>query len=79
MWMHETTTVAEMKRLSGSTIEEAIKVDAPRMEIGTQYTYGFNILLGFRPEDSLIRPAAVEQMCITWLTLAPLASRWAFL
>lgn len=42
--MHETTTVAEMKRLSSSRTEEAIKVDAPEMEIGTQYKYAFNIL-----------------------------------
>jgi hypothetical protein len=74
--MHETTTVGEMKRLSGSGTEDAIKVDAPGMEIARQYKYGFNILLGFRPEDSLIRPAAVEQMCIAWLALAPRASRW---
>jgi hypothetical protein len=51
--MHETTTVAEIKRLSGSRIEEAIKADAPGMEIGTQYKYGFNILLRFRPKIRL--------------------------
>jgi hypothetical protein len=62
VWMHETTTVAEMKRLYGRGIEEAIKVDAPGMEIGTQHKYGLNILLDFRTEDSLIRPEAVEQM-----------------
>ena len=62
VWMHETTTVAEMKRLYGSGIEEAIKVDAPGMEIGTQHKYGLNILLDFRTDDSLIRPEAVEQM-----------------
>src|SRR2546421_5801378 len=35
VWMHETTTVAEMRRLFGSFIDEAIKVDVPGMEIGT--------------------------------------------
>src|ERR1700733_9743320 len=47
VWMHETTTVAEMKRLYGGLIDEAITVDAPGMEIGTQHRYFINILLDF--------------------------------
>ncbi|HEY7391702.1 MAG TPA: hypothetical protein VH640_24515 [Bryobacteraceae bacterium] len=62
VWMHETTTVEEMKRLYGKRIDEALKVDAPGMEIGTQHRYGINILLDFAPEEALLRPAAVEQM-----------------
>lgn len=62
VWMHETTTVAEMKRLFGGRIEEALKVDAPGMEIGTQHKYGVNILLDSGPEESLMRPEAIEQM-----------------
>jgi hypothetical protein len=62
VWMHETTTVAEMRRLYGSRIDEALKVDAPGMEIGTQHKYGVNILLDFAPEQSLMRPEALEQM-----------------
>jgi hypothetical protein len=62
VWMHEVTTVAEMKRLFGSRIEEALKVDAPGMEIGTQHRYSGNILLDVKPEDSPMRPEAVEQM-----------------
>jgi hypothetical protein len=63
VWMHEVTTVAEMKRLYGSRIDEALKVDAPGMEIGTQHRYSNDILLDFRPnEESLLRPEAVEQM-----------------
>ncbi|MBV9506749.1 MAG: hypothetical protein JO323_17285 [Acidobacteriia bacterium] len=60
VWMHETTTAAEMKRLYGSRIDEAIKVDAPGMEIGTQHRYAFNILLDVTPEP--LRPEAVEQI-----------------
>ena len=56
VWMHEVTTVAEFKRLFGALIEEAIKVDVPGMEIGTQHKYGLNILLDFKPEDSPMRP-----------------------
>ena len=62
VWMHETTTVAEMKRLYGNAIEEAIKLDVPGMEIGTQHKYFINILLDIPPADSPMRPEAVEQM-----------------
>src|ERR1051326_2578406 len=58
-WMHEVTSVAEMKRLYGALIDEAIKVDVPGMEIGTQHKYGFNILLDFKPGESPLRPEAV--------------------
>src|SRR5690349_15784116 len=62
VWMHEVTSVAEMKRLFGRMIDEALKVDAPGMEIGTQHRYGFDILLDFQPEDAMMRPEALAQM-----------------
>src|ERR1041385_2570332 len=62
VWMHEISTPAEMIRLYGSAIEEAIKVDVPGMEIGTQHRYAFNILLDFKPEESPIRPETEELM-----------------
>jgi hypothetical protein len=62
VWMHETTTAAEMRRLYGSVIDEAIKVDAPGMEIGTQHRYSRNILLDFKPEEAPVRPEALERM-----------------
>jgi hypothetical protein len=62
VWMHEISTVAEMKRIFGSRFEETVKVDVPGMELGTQHKYAFNILLDFKPQDSPMRPAAVEQM-----------------
>lgn len=62
VWMHETTTVAEMKRLYGNSIDEAIKVDAPGMEIGTQHKYSRNVLLDFKPEEAPIRPETLERM-----------------
>jgi hypothetical protein len=62
VWMHEPTTVAEVRRLVGSSrIDEALKVDAPGMEIGTQHRYLYNILMDY-PDPSLLRPEAVEQM-----------------
>jgi len=62
VWMHELTSVAEMKRLYGDLIEAAIKVDVPGMEIGTQHRYAFNILLDFPQKESPVRPAAAEAM-----------------
>src|SRR5690348_1613254 len=62
VWMHEITTPAEMIRLYGPSIEEAIKVDVPGMEIGTQHRYGFDILIDFKPEEAMLRPEAIEQM-----------------
>ena len=60
VWLHELTSVEEMKRLFGPLVDAAIKVDVPGMEIGTQHKYGFNILLDFKPEDSPMRPATAE-------------------
>jgi hypothetical protein len=37
VWMHEITTVAEVKRLFGDFLDDAIKVSVPGMEIGTQH------------------------------------------
>jgi hypothetical protein len=62
VWMHETTTPAEMRRLYGVMIDEAIKVDVPGMEIGTQHKYGFNIFIDFKPEEAPIRPETLERM-----------------
>ena len=56
VWMHELTSVAEMRRLYGARVDAAIKVDVPGMEIGTQHKYGFDILVDFTPEESPIRP-----------------------
>ena len=62
VWMHELTSVAEMRRLYGASIDAAAKVDVPGMEIGTQHKYAFNILVDFKPEESPMRPEAAEIM-----------------
>jgi hypothetical protein len=56
------TTVAEVKRLFGNSLDADIKVNGIGMEIGTQHKYGFNILLDFKPEESPMRPEAAELM-----------------
>lgn len=65
VWMHELTSVAEMKRIYGRLIDEAIAVDVPGMEIGTQHRYAFNILMDFPPKESPMRPASVNCPQIT--------------
>src|SRR5712691_3983940 len=60
VWMHEPTTVAEVKRLFGNVFDAEIELAPPGMEIGTQHKYGFNILLDFKPGESPMRPEAAE-------------------
>jgi hypothetical protein len=62
VWMHELTSVAEMKRLYGDVIDDRVKVDVPGMEIGTQHKYSTNILLDFKPGESPMRSEAGEVM-----------------
>ena len=45
VWMHEITTVAEVRRLFGDGFEAAIKTNSIGMEIGTQHKYGFDFLV----------------------------------
>src|SRR6266404_8429626 len=61
VWMHETTSVAEVKRLFGSRMDPAIELAPPGMEIGTQHKYAFNILVDFKPEEAPLRPEAAER------------------
>jgi len=56
VWMHETTTVEELKRLFGHQLDDAIATSAPGMEIGTQHKYGFDILADFKPGETAMRP-----------------------
>ena len=62
VWMHEITTVAEIKRLFGHRFDQAIEAGAPGMEIGTQHKYQFDILLDFKPGESPMRPEAAESI-----------------
>jgi hypothetical protein len=60
VWMHEPTTVAEVRRLFGNRFDAEITLAPPGMEIGTQHKYAFNILVDFKPEESPMRPEAAE-------------------
>jgi hypothetical protein len=62
VWMHEPTTVAEVRRLFGKSFDNSIALATPGMEIGTQHKYAFDILLDYKPEAAMLQPAAVEIM-----------------
>src|ERR1700736_6189628 len=62
VWMHEITSVAEMRRLYGPAIDEQVKVQVPGMEIGTQHKYFINILLDSKPQEPPLRPEAAQAM-----------------
>jgi hypothetical protein len=62
LWRHEITPLAELKRLYGDGIDAAAKVDVPGMEAAANHKYSRNILVDFKPGESLIRPEAVEIM-----------------
>ncbi len=61
VWMHETTSVADVKRLFGNRLDDEIELAPPGMEIGTQHKYAFNILVDFKPEESPLRPEAAAK------------------
>ena len=62
VWMHELTTIAEMKRLFGSRIDADSAVAPPGMELDTIHKYAFNILVDFKPGEVQMRPAAENVM-----------------
>jgi hypothetical protein len=61
-WMHETTTVAEVRKLFGKRFDSDIELAPPGMEIGTQHKYVFNILLDYKAGEVGLTQAAQEIM-----------------
>src|SRR5215467_13644301 len=62
-WMHEPTSVEEVRRIIGSArTDEGLKTNSPGMELGTQHKYLFNILADFKPEDSPLRPESAKRL-----------------
>jgi hypothetical protein len=60
VWMHETTTIAEIRQLFGDRFDADITLAPPGMEIGTQHKYAFDILLDYKPEEAMLRPEAAD-------------------
>ena len=56
VWMHETTTLAEMRRLFGPIVDAEIKTSVPGMELDTVHKYAVNVLADFKPEETPLTP-----------------------
>lgn len=56
VWMHETTTIEEMRRLFGAAIEQEIKTSVPGMELDTVHKYAINLLADFKPNELPMTP-----------------------
>src|SRR6266508_5462191 len=51
VWMHEQTTLAEMKRLFGPIVEPEIATSVPGMEVDSVHKYAFSLLADFKPGE----------------------------
>ena len=60
VWMHETTTVADVRRIFGTRFDGEIAGSLPGMEIGTQHKYAFSILADFKSEEEAMRPETMQ-------------------
>ena len=56
VWMHETTTIDEMRRLFGPIIDAEIKTSVPGMELDTVHKYAINVLSDFKPNELPMTP-----------------------
>jgi hypothetical protein len=56
VWMHEITSIAEMKRLFGPIVDAEIKTSVPGMEIDTVHKYAINVLVDFKPDALPMTP-----------------------
>jgi hypothetical protein len=62
VWAHETTSIAEVRRLFGAQYDADIALAPPGMEIGTQHKYAFNILADFKPAEAPVRPEQAQRL-----------------
>jgi hypothetical protein len=51
VWAHETTSIAEVRRLFGA-----------QYDAGTQHKYAFNILADFKPAEAPVRPEQAQRL-----------------
>jgi hypothetical protein len=56
VWMHETTTIAEFKRLFGPIIDGEIATSVPGMELDTVHKYAVSLLADFAPDAQPLTP-----------------------
>jgi len=60
VWLHERTSLAEMKRIFGVLADTRDKVNVPGMEADSISKYAIDILLDFKPGESPMRPETAE-------------------
>jgi len=62
VWLHEHTSLAELKRIFGAIADTRDKVNVPGMEADSISKYAIDILLDFKPQESPMRPETAEVM-----------------
>src|SRR5437879_6389193 len=62
VWLHERTSLAELKRLFGALADTRDKVNVPGMEADSISKYAIDILLDFKSQESPMRTEAAEVM-----------------
>jgi len=62
VWLHEHTSLAEMRRIFGEVTDTRDKVNVPGMEADSISKYAIDILLDFKSQESPLRPEAAEAM-----------------
>jgi hypothetical protein len=62
VWLHERTSLAELKRLFGALADTRDKVNVPGMEADSISKYSIDILVDFKSQESPMRPEAAEVM-----------------
>jgi hypothetical protein len=62
VWLHEHTSLTELKRIFGALADTRDKVNVPGMEADSISKYSIDILLDFKPEESPLRPETAEVM-----------------
>lgn len=56
VWMHETTTIDEMRRLFGPIIDAEIQTSVPGMELDSVHRYAISLLVDFKPNEQPLTP-----------------------
>src|SRR6266480_575504 len=62
VWLHEHTSLAEMRRIFGAVADTRDKVNVPGMEADSVHKYALDILLDFKSQESPMRSEAAAVM-----------------
>jgi hypothetical protein len=62
VWAHERTSIADYKRIFGSSYEAESRAALIGMELESVHKYGINILLDLKPGESLLTPEGEAAM-----------------